>query len=238
MAGDGMDPTDALPPPPEPRAPSLSPRGLAIAGWVAFVVAGLIFFNLAWDVATHDDIVVMDAKMAVWLHSHGTPQVTQFMVLVSTLNSIAGTSVLALIFAAALARLREWYWILTLVLAVCGGMLLNVALKDAFQRARPHFDDPWVTLGSYSFPSGHTAGATLFYGVLAAFLVSRTRRWNARIACVLAAVLMVALVAFSRMYLGAHYLSDVAAAACSSTAWLVLCLSGVHGIVRRRLGKK
>jgi len=232
-----MDPTDALPPPPEPRAHSLSPRGLAIAGWIAFLVAGAIFFNLAWDVASHTEIVVLDAKMATWLHAHGTPRVTNLMILVTTLNSITGTSVMAALFAISLARLREWYWLLTLTLAVGGGMLLNVVLKDAFARARPHFDDPWVTLGSYSFPSGHTAGATLFYGVLAAFLVSRTNEWHARVACVMAAVLMVALVAFSRMYLGAHYLSDVAAAACSSTVWLVLCLSGVHGIVRRRLKK-
>jgi undecaprenyl-diphosphatase len=233
-----MDPTDALPPPPEPQAPSLSPRGLAIAGWIAFIVAGTIFFNLAWDVASHTEIVVLDAKMATWLHAHGTPRVTDFMILVTTLNSIAGTSIMAALFAISLARLREWYWMLTLAIAVGGGMLLNVVLKDAFARARPHFDDPWVTLSSYSFPSGHTAGATLFYGVLAAFLVSRTNEWHARAACVIAAALMVVLVAFSRMYLGAHYLSDVAAAACSSTAWLVLCLSGVHGIVRRRLGKK
>jgi uncharacterized membrane protein YdjX (TVP38/TMEM64 family) len=46
---------------------------------------------------------------------------------------------------------------------------------------------------------------------------------------------MVALVAFSRMYLGAHYLSDVLAAACSSTVWLVLCLSAGHALVRGRL---
>jgi undecaprenyl-diphosphatase len=48
-------------------------------------------------------------------------------------------------------------------------------------------------------------------------------------------VLAVVLVAISRMYLGAHYLSDVVAAAASSTAWLVVCLSGVHALVLRRL---
>jgi membrane-associated phospholipid phosphatase len=233
-----MDPTDALPRPPEPRAHSLSPRGLAIAGWIALLIAGAIFFNLAWDVATSTEIVLLDAKVATWLHAHGSPRLTDFMILVTTLNSITGSSIMSLAFAIALARMREWYWLLTLALAVGGGMLLNVILKTAFARARPHFDDPWITLDSYSFPSGHTAGATLFYGVLAAFLVSRTNEWHARVALVVAAMLMVLMVAFSRMYLGAHYLSDVAAAACSSTVWLVLCLSTVHGMVRRRLGKK
>src|SRR5207244_11222355 len=126
-----------------------------------------------------------------------------------------------------LARLRQWYWILTLSVAVGGGMLVNTMLKAAYERLRPRFDDPLLVLTSFSFPSGHTAGAVLFYGVLAAFLVSRFYDWRQRAACVAAAIGAVALVAFSRMYLGAHYLSAVLAAACSGTVCVVLCLSGV-----------
>ena len=222
-------------PPPEPRPHSLSPRGLAIAGWIALVVALWLFVALAWDVHTHQSIVLVDAKVATWLHRHGSPRLTRIMMWVTTLNSTVAIAAWSVIFALVLARLREWYWMLTVFLTVAGGLALNAALKDAFERARPHFDDPWVTLSSYSFPSGHTAGATLFYGVLAAFAVSRLRDWHARIACVVMAALLVAFVAFSRVYLGAHYLSDVMAATCSSTVWLVLCLSGVHRVVRRRL---
>jgi membrane-associated phospholipid phosphatase len=80
---------------------------------------------------------------------------------------------MSLVFALVLAKMREWYWIITLVLAVGGGEGLNVLLKHAYERARPVFDNPLVELMSYSFPSGHTAGAVVFYGVLAAFLVSR-----------------------------------------------------------------
>jgi undecaprenyl-diphosphatase len=94
-----------------------------------------------------------------------------------------------------------------------------------------------VTLNTYSFPSGHTAGATVFYGVLAAYLVSRRREPGLRVAIVAVAILAVVLVAISRMYLGAHYLSDVAAAAASSTAWLAVCLSSIHALVRHRMAK-
>jgi len=116
---------------------------------------------------------------------------------------------------------------------VGGAMLLNLALKGAYERARPHFDDPLVTLGTYSFPSGHTTAAVAFYGVMAAFLVSRFYDRRLRAAIVASAIVMIALVAFSRLYLGAHYLSDVLAAVCSSTAWLVLCLSGGHALARK-----
>jgi membrane-associated phospholipid phosphatase len=99
-----------------------------------------------------------------------------------------------------------------------------VLMKFAFHRARPTFDHPLLVLTSYSFPSGHVAGATLFYGFLAALLASRCAQWRHRLLLVLAASLLIALVALSRMYLGAHYLSDVLAAFAEGAAWLTWCL--------------
>ena len=85
-------------------------------------------------------------------------------------------------------------------------------------------------------PSGAGFVAS-FYGVLAAFLVAHFYDWRQRTACLVGGFLAVALVAFSRMYLGAHYLSDILAAACSSLVWLVLSLSAVHAYVRRRMAR-
>jgi undecaprenyl-diphosphatase len=153
-------------------------------------------------------------------------------------HSLAAIGAYTVVFGAVLARLRERYWILTLALSVGGTMVLNVVLKNAYERARPRFDEPLVELVTYSFPSGHTAAAVAFYGVLAAFLVSRFYDLRVRAACVAGAIAMVALVAFSRVYLGAHYLSDVLAAACSGTVWLVLCLAAGHSLVRRTLKRR
>jgi undecaprenyl-diphosphatase len=219
----------------EPHPPSLSPRALSIAGWSAFLIAGMIFLVIAWNVLDRTAMVVLDAKLAAWLHEHGSPALTPFLLAVTHLNSTVAISIYSMVFALLLARMREWYWILTLALAVPGGLALNVLFKHAYERARPVFDKPLLELATYSFPSGHTAGAVVFYGVLAAFLVSRFYDRRRRSACVMLAIAAVALVAFSRLYLGAHYLSDVVAAACASTAWLVLCLSGVHHLVRRNM---
>jgi uncharacterized membrane protein YdjX (TVP38/TMEM64 family)/membrane-associated phospholipid phosphatase len=219
----------------EPHPHSLSPRALAIAGWTAFAVAGSLFLAIAWNLAEPDGIVALDARVAEWLHAHGRPGLTAFLLAVTHLNSTVGIGVFSAAFAAVLARLREWTWMLTLALTVAGAMLLNLVLKQAYERLRPRFDDPLLVLETYSFPSGHTAAAVAFYGVLAAFLVSRFYDARRRAACVGGAIAAVALVAFSRLYLGAHYLSDVVGAVCSSTAWLVLCLAFGHALVRGRL---
>jgi undecaprenyl-diphosphatase len=197
------------------------------------VLAGL-FIAIAEDVATGDPIVRMDQGIADWLHAHGNPALTAFLLGVTHLHSTAGIAALTVVFSAYLAWRRAWYWLLTVGLTMAGGMVLNTVYKQAFQRARPVWDHPLLTLTSYSFPSGHTAGATLFYGLLAAYLLPRFRSLAARAACVAGAVAMVALVGFSRMYLGVHYLTDVLAAACASAAWLALCLLIVHHFDRRR----
>ena len=222
----------------KPHPHSLSPRALALVGWSAFALAGALFFAIAWNVTASTSLVTLDVFVATWLHAHAAPAFTWLMLAVTHLNSTVAVTLWSVAFAVVLARRRERYWILTLALSVGGAMLLNLLLKGAYERLRPHFDDPLVTLGTYSFPSGHTTAAVAFYGVMAAFLVSRFYDTRRRVACVAGAVAAVALVAFSRMYLGAHYLSDVLAAVCSSTAWLVLCLAGGHALVRGRLHRR
>ena len=219
----------------KPHPPSLSPRALALAGWSAFILAGALFLAIAWNVTALSTLAALDVEVAERLHAQARPWLVGFFLALTHLHSLVAVALWSAIFAAALARLREWYWMLTLGASVGGVLVVNVLLKYAYERLRPRFDHPIVELATYSFPSGHTAGAVAFYGVLAAFLVSRFYDARRRAACVLGAVAAVLLVGFSRIYLGAHYLTDVVAAICSSTAWLVLCLAAGHALVRRRL---
>ena len=76
--------------------------------------------------------------------------------------------------------------------------------------------------------------ATLLYGVLAAFAVIALEIWRWRVGAVLGAFAMVLLVGFSRVVLGAHYLSDVLGAATAGLAWLTLSLTAVDTVRRSR----
>lgn len=216
----------------------LSPEGYLglhlTIGAVLLLVAGALFGAIAEDVATAAPITLQDVRIARWLHAHGSAGLTQFMLGVTYLHGVPGVTVMSVIFGVVLWRRHARYWTLALAIAVAGGALLNVAMKYAFHRARPTFDDPLFTLLTYSFPSGHTAGSAAFYGVLASYLCARHGSGKARAGIISAAIGMVLLVGASRMYLGVHYFSDVLGAIAEATAWLALTITAVSTLRRSR----
>lgn len=177
-----------------------------------------------------------DVVVSNWVHAHTHPVITHLMWLITQCHSLLGVSVMSLVSAALLYRRRDIAKLSLLLACVPGIMLLNVVLKQVFQRARPTFDDPLLTLASYAFPSGHTAAATVFYGFIVVLLLDRWRDrgkgW--RIGVVAVAALMVCLVAASRVYLGVHYLSDVLAAVVEGLLWLAFCVALLRGAPARR----
>ena len=218
----------------------LSPEGYLglhlTIGMLALLVAIFVFANIAEDVVTRDSLVLWDERVLQWMQAHATTGLTEFLLFITTWHNTVGILAMTALLAIYLAYKRAWDWVLRLLLTVPLGMLLNVLLKNLFERHRPTPDHPLVTLMTYSFPSGHVASATLFYGVLAGYLVAllRARSHTAAVLIVLAALAMIALVALSRMYLGAHYLSDVMASTASSTAWLAITFTGISTWRRRQ----
>ena len=204
------------------------------AGALVLMLCAFIFGHIAEDVVTLDRITTLDLQVSQWFHSHAVPPVTRFMLLITHLHSTVGIFSLSVLLALYWLRIKSWGWLLTLVLTVPLGMLLNLLLKAVFQRTRPAFDVPLLSMDSYSFPSGHVAGATLFYGVIAASLICTATSWRRRVFIATLASLLVALVGLSRIYLGVHYLSDVLAAVAASSGWLALSLTAVTTWRRRR----
>jgi membrane-associated phospholipid phosphatase len=216
----------------------LSPHGyfgLQITlGAAALIGASWLFGGISEDVLTGDPLTIVDENVAAWFHARAASPVTWTMQVVSNLHGVVAISSYVTLLALYLLRKRDWYWLLCMALTVPGGMLINESMKHVFQRARPHLEQPLLTLPSFSFPSGHVAGTALFYGVLGAMLIARIKIWRWRVFVVLAVIALVILVALSRVYLGVHYFSDVVAAFAEAVAWLSLCLMGTHTYFRLR----
>jgi membrane-associated phospholipid phosphatase len=205
-----------------------------LAGVIVFAAMTLALGEISENIRNGEPMTVVDAQLSSWPHSHRSPVLTQVMFVVTFLGSGAAASLIAGLFGLYLLWRRRFYWLAAFLLSVVGGILLNRILKYAFQRPRPHFVDPILSLTSYSFPSGHTMTATVLFGVLAAYFAAATSDPRYRALIFLSAALLILLVAFSRIYLGAHYLGDVLGAIAEGTAWLALCLTAVHSIWRQR----
>lgn len=200
--------------------------------WVeiaVIVLSASVFAAVAEDVVTQDALTRIDLQLTQWMAAHRVPILTQILAFVSATHATAPLTLATLCVAIWLIHRGEWRWLASLVAVVPIGMLLNVSLKHLFHRARPVLDEPLVSLTTYSFPSGHVTGSTLFYGFICVLVYAHLRSAASRTLVGLGAFFMVAVVALSRIYLGAHYLSDVLGSFAVSIAWLALSLSCIHG---------
>jgi undecaprenyl-diphosphatase len=165
-----------------------------------------------------------DHELAKWFHERLTPTFVGVLHAVTDFGS--GEWIGMVLFALALFFVWKRWWpsLVTLIVAVPGGMLLNEWIKVLVHRQRPFVDGPFVDWSGYSFASGHTIGATLLYGQLLLFILPclKARHW--RLLAVSIAACLVALVGFSRIALGAHFLTDVLAAIFFGIIWLGLCV--------------
>jgi len=207
-------------------------------GLGVLLAAAWLFGAIAEDVVHHDlPLGTIDLHVAGWLHAHATPALTSLMTAISYLGAPPTVAAIVVAVAAILLWRKRRYDCLLLLLAVAGGGLLNWIIKVLIHRDRPFFTDPIVTLNSFSFPSGHTMGSTVLYGALAAIAIQHVGPTGSRTLVIAATACLIALVAFSRLYLGVHYLSDVLAGFFGGVVWLVACVGAVVAL-RRRNGAK
>lgn len=201
------------------RAPGRDRTAAALALLLVASVAG--FARVVEDYVTGDPLARWDVRFAVWLHERTTGGlVDAFRVLTYAGNAVV-LGILVLVLAALFARRGRPLDGLVLMAALGGAGIGNALLKLVFQRQRPEL--AFLNVDSYSFPSGHAAAASATFTVLA-YLLARGRRRGARIGLGLAAFAVIALVGFSRLYLGVHYLSDVLAGTAVGVAWASVCL--------------
>src|SRR5216110_2506975 len=164
-----------------------------------------------------------DHQIAGWFHAHLTQAFVNMLRAFSEPGSAQWIGVVLFLAVVFLVWKRAWPALATMIVAVPGGILLNELLKLAVHRHRPFLDGWFVDWSGYSFASGHTIGATLLYGQLLLCLLPlmKSKRWQ-RLS-ILSAAMLVMLVGFSRIALGAHYLTDVIAAIFLGVLWLMIC---------------
>ncbi len=197
-------------------------------GATIVLLTGWWFGSIVEDLVTQDSMVTLDHVAAAWFNLHATATGTA----IAKVITFAGSGVFITTASLGLALFclwrKAWYRLVMLVLAVGGGSLLNLALKQVFHRSRPIIAHPLTEASGYSFPSGHTIGATLFYGLLAVFILQSVSEWRWRVLTLLLAGLIISMIGASRIYLAAHYLSDVLGAVAVGSMWLSVTITALE----------
>lgn len=167
-----------------------------------------------------------DLPILNMLHAMASPAKDRFFVLMSKLGYMWGVLPLDIFLLVWLVARRRFRDSLFFVLAVLGSLILNVAAKNHFARARPSL---WLSITpetTFSFPSGHAmASATLAVALIFLFWPTRGRWWVA-----VAAIVFAVLVGISRIYLGVHFPSDILTGWTAAIAWVV----AMHELVVRK----
>jgi membrane protein DedA with SNARE-associated domain/membrane-associated phospholipid phosphatase len=208
------------------RMDARSPRGF----WLTFTVAAgalaaWAFGGLTQDVVGHDDTALADPHVTAWVITHRTGWLTSALSVLTWLGSTA------FIIPAGLAaglyflfRRSTWRPLALLAAAVAGAIALYDIVKPLVGRPRP---PAAIWIGHYTgaaFPSGHATQSAAFYAMLAIVLgagLSPRRRailWSA-------AALVVLIVGASRIYLAAHWLTDVLAGYALGATWVAIVVA-------------
>jgi len=189
-----------------------------------------MFASFGCLVLDGNELTAFDSSLAARLHQHAAdhPAVTASFMGITSLGNPAELAVLVIGVALVLAWRRCRGLALVWMLVVAGGGILNELLKDWHQRPRPRFEDPLITPGGWSFPSGHAMGSLICYGMLAYLLILALPRSWKRHAVVGALATLVLAIGFSRIYLGAHFCSDVVGGFAASTVYLTGVISALE----------
>lgn len=110
-----------------------------------------------------------------------------------------------------------------LATSVGGAAGVAAVMKWVLERPRP---SGFLALQehTFSFPSGHAALSLAFFGILVYFLLRHTQRLSVKICAVTAGIVVVGAIGVSRIYLGAHWPSDVGGSYVLVGAWLAIVI--------------
>ena len=204
---------------------------MCVAG---LILAAAVGAGFAWWIQAFGDWnagLPWERELMLSLHTQA-PQVIDWIMLALPW---LGTN---LTLAPVIGAFSLWVWLkrgrgdiaLELMITVLGGLILNLVLKDLFDRARPQL---WEHRGQYAYaayPSGHAiVGVAVFYTV--ARLLHREQGWRWPF---VAASLLLAVSLYSRLYLGVHWPTDVIGGVLIGSVWLAALVLAFRSVARRR----
>lgn len=209
--------------------------GVLLATGMVLSLAGLWALGGLTEEVLEGETLRFDQAVLLWLNARATPGLDVAALRVTALGDTLVVLTVALVAGSLLWLLGQRAYAALLAAAVGGAVALYPVLKMLFDRPRPQlFEWRAQHAASASYPSGHATMSVVLLVVLAYVVHRLARRRAVGVAAALVAGTGALLIGLSRLYLGVHYPSDVAAGAIIGFAWAVFCALGVEALRGRR----
>ena len=151
----------------------------------------------------------------------------------TALGGVAVLTLTTLVVSVFFLLLKRWKLTAYILVTVAGGILISGIAKEFFDRSRPDLVPHGSLIQTASFPSGHSMMAAVTYLTLGVLIARVQSRFILKVYVMSVAVLLTIFVGVSRVYLGVHWPTDVAAGWLAGGAWSMICL-----IVARYLAER
>ncbi|HEU4651568.1 MAG TPA: phosphatase PAP2 family protein [Croceibacterium sp.] len=191
---------------------------------------GLLLLGKAASEVIEGDTLAFDRAVLLFLRNSSDPAIPigplwlrQVMVDVTALGSVAVLTIITTLAAGYLVAAKKPMLASFMVGAVAGGALISTLLKQAYARARPDIVAHLVGTDSASFPSGHAMNSAVTFLTLAVLLARAEKSVAVRRYLISIAIGLTLVIGFSRLYLGVHWPTDVAAGWIVGALWAAGC---------------
>lgn len=202
---------------------------------ILFVVALNGFVEITDDLA-ENELTGLDKSVTEYIISFRSEALTNYFTFATDLGDRNAYIVITVFLAAYyFFKQRSWKFILQTTAVLLLATFSNIVLKRVFNRARPTLDH-LVTVNTLSYPSGHSMSAMAFYGFLIYLCLRYKMRAWLKSLLVIALVMIILSIGVSRIYLGVHFPSDVAAGFVGGLIWVAFCavVFNVFELLRKR----
>ncbi|MCP2276404.1 undecaprenyl-diphosphatase [Nocardia amikacinitolerans] len=199
-----------------PTIPTLVALGVLLAAFITV---------LTRNVLDSSGLATMDPELSGWAVDNRNGVLTPTAQMVSNCGDTLSMTILTVIVCAALLRERDRLRAVLIAVTGLGAALIVAIAKRLVGRERPPVADRLAVENSLSYPSGHSTGTFVVVGIVAIVLIPKLAHAAARVGAALTAVLFIAAVGASRVYLGVHWPTDVLAGWSIGALWILLCLA-------------
>ncbi len=211
-----------------------NPRSVLIVLFAAIVFTGVIALaNLALRAASGNAVSNMDVSIASLMRESRNAPADEIMTIITMMGDTLVMTALAVAILVWLVWHKAYRAAWAAGIAIVAAKCFELAVKYGIQRARP-MELSYSGASAFSFPSGHATMAAVIFGILAVLVSHSMGRWGRALVYATCAVLVVA-IAYSRVYLGAHWFSDVLAGLLFGVVMMAAFGVAIEAIPPRRI---